>query len=66
MQEETFANWNGFFLHKLVSALKRVEYVTNRVQYIVLRGHRYNIVVFNIHAAMRIEAMIRKTVFMRN
>jgi len=53
MQEETtIANWEqGFFLHhRLGSALKRVEYVTSTVQYIVLRGHWHNIIVFNVRA----------------
>jgi hypothetical protein len=41
----------GFFVyHKIVSAVKRVEFVSNRMSYIVLRGHWCNIIVLNVHA----------------
>jgi len=40
-----------FFVHnKTVSAGKRDEFVGNRLSYIVLRGHRCNIIVINMHA----------------
>ena len=39
-----------FFVHcRIVRAVKRVEYVSNRVSYVVLRGHWCNIVL-NVHA----------------
>ena len=41
----------GFFVHhRLVSALKRVEFISYRMSYIVLRGHWCNIIVLNVHA----------------
>jgi len=41
----------GFFVHKrIVSAVKGVEFVSNRVYYIVLRGRWCNIIVLNVHA----------------
>ena len=41
----------GFFLHyRIVSAVKRVEFVSDRVSYIVLRGRWFNIIVLNVHA----------------
>jgi hypothetical protein len=42
----------GFFVHhRIASAVKRVEYVSERVSYIVLRGHWCNIIVLNVHAS---------------
>jgi hypothetical protein len=41
----------GFFVHRrIVSAVKRVEFVSYRLSYIVLRGRWCNIVVVNVHA----------------
>jgi endonuclease/exonuclease/phosphatase family metal-dependent hydrolase len=33
-----------------MSAVKRVEFVTDRMSYIILRGHWCNIIVLNVHA----------------
>jgi hypothetical protein len=41
----------GFFVHhRILSAVKRVEFVSDRVLYIVLRGRWCNIIVLNVHA----------------
>jgi hypothetical protein len=41
----------GFFVHKgIISAVRRVEFVSDRMSYIVLRGRWCNIVVLNMHA----------------
>ena len=40
----------GFFVHhRIVSAVMRVEFVNNRVSYIVLRGCQFNIIDINVH-----------------
>jgi len=39
-----------FVHHRIVSAVKRVEFVSNSVSYIVLRGCWCNIIVLNVHA----------------
>jgi hypothetical protein len=41
----------GFFVHKrIISALKRVEFVSDRMSYIILRGRWFDIVL-NVHAS---------------
>jgi hypothetical protein len=41
----------GFFVHKrIISAVKRVQFVTDRMSYIILRGHWCYKIVFNVHA----------------
>jgi hypothetical protein len=41
----------GFFVHhRIVSALKTVEFVSDKVSYIVLRCRWCNIVLLNMHA----------------
>ena len=40
----------GFFVnHGIVSAVKRVEFVSDRVLRIILEGHCCNIIVMNVH-----------------
>jgi hypothetical protein len=41
----------GFFVHKrIISAVKRVEFVSDRMSYIILRGRWCHINVLNVHA----------------
>jgi exonuclease III len=41
----------GFFVHKtIISAVRRVESVSDRMSYIILRGRWCNIIVVNVHA----------------
>jgi hypothetical protein len=40
-----------FFVHKrIISAVKKVEFVSDRMSYIILRGRWCNIIVLNVHA----------------
>ena len=39
-----------FIHHRTVSAVKRVEFVSDRMAHIVLRGRWCNIIVLNVHA----------------
>jgi hypothetical protein len=41
-----------FFLHhRIILAVRRVEFVSDRVSYIVLRGCWCNIIVMNVHSS---------------
>jgi hypothetical protein len=41
----------GVFVHKrITSAVKRVEFVNDRMLYIILRGRWFHIIVLNVHA----------------
>jgi exonuclease III len=41
----------GFFLYKkIISAVKRVEFISDRMSYIILRDYLCNIIVLNVHA----------------
>jgi hypothetical protein len=52
MEKEPKINWEqDFFVHhRIVSAIKRTEFVSDRMLYIVLRGHWCNIFALNVHA----------------
>jgi hypothetical protein len=48
---ETRELGTGFFIHKgIVSAVKWVEFISDRMSYIILRGRWCNIIVLNVHA----------------
>ena len=43
-----------------------MEFVSDRMSYIVLRGHWHNIIVSNARAPSEKKIMIQKKVYMRN
>jgi hypothetical protein len=55
-----------FVHHRTVSAVKRVEFVYDRLSYIVLRGRWCNIIVLNEHAPSEDKSDESKDRFMRN
>ena len=40
-----------FVKNSIVSAVKRVEFVSDKTSYIVLRGRSFNIIVWNVHTS---------------
>ena len=41
----------GFFIHKRIkSAVKKIEFISDRLSYLILRGRWYDIIVINTHA----------------
>jgi hypothetical protein len=41
----------GVFVHKrIISAVKRVEFISDRISYVILRGRWWDIIVLNVHA----------------
>jgi len=58
-----------FVRHRIISGVKRIEVVSDRVSYIVLRGCWCNVIVLNAHAPseeVRRKVIIQNTVFTRN
>ena len=56
----------SFVNQRIESAVKRVEFVSVRVSYIVLRGLWCNIIDLNVHAPSEEKSDEQKMVFMRN
>jgi hypothetical protein len=54
-----------FVHHRLVSAVKREEFVSDRMLYIVLRGRWYNIIALNVHAPSEEKSEYSKDIFIR-
>jgi len=55
-----------FVYHRIVSAVKNIELVSDRLSYTVLRGCWCNIIVLNVHAPSEQKSDESNTVFMRN
>jgi hypothetical protein len=56
---ENYQLGTGFFVHhRIVSAVKKAEFVSDRVSYIVLRCDWCNIIVLNVRAPSEKKVMI--------
>jgi hypothetical protein len=54
----------GFFVHhKIVSAVKSVECVSDRASYMVLGGHWCNIIALNVHVPSEEKSDVSKDSF---
>jgi hypothetical protein len=57
----------GFFVHhRIVSTVKKVEFVSNRMSYIVLRGRWFSTIVLNEHTPCEEKSDYSKDSFMMN
>jgi len=52
--------------HRLVSAVKRIEFVSDSFSHIVLRGRWLHIILVNVHAPSEEKSEELKDSFMRN
>jgi hypothetical protein len=54
----------GFFVHKrIVSVVRTVEFISDRMSYIILRGRWCNIIVLNVHAPCENTGAVEKDRF---
>jgi hypothetical protein len=54
----------GFFVYKrIISAVKRVEFVSDRMSYIILRGRWCHIIVLNIHAQTEDKTQLKDSFY---
>ena len=56
----------NFVPHSIVSVVRRVEFVSDRVSYITLRGRWCNILVLNVHGQSEENSDDSKENFIRN
>jgi len=59
---ENYQLGQDFLHHRIVSAIKRVDFFSDKVSYVVLRGGWFNIIVCNVHAPSEEKSEDLKTV----
>jgi hypothetical protein len=65
-RNENYQLGTGYFVqHRIISAVKRVQFVSDRVSYTVLRGCCCNIIVLNVHEPSEEKSNDLKDRFMR-
>jgi hypothetical protein len=65
--KDTHELGTGIFVHKIIIlAVKRTEFLSNRMSYIILRGCNFHIIVLNIHARTEDKIYDLKTASVRN
>jgi len=55
-----------FVHHKIALAIKKVDFASDTMSYIVLRGGWFNIIVLNVHVTSKEKSDDLKAVFMGN
>ena len=67
-KKKKIISWEQVFFvhHRIISAVKRVAFVSDRMSYIVLRGHWSNIIVLNVHATNEEKSFDSKDSFLKD
>jgi len=52
-KEAKIISWEQIFFvhHRIVSAVKRAKFISDKMSYTVLRGHWCNTIILNVHEA---------------
>ena len=66
IRKSSIGNRIFFVHHRIVPAATRVDFVSDRVSYTVLRGSWCNIIVLNVHTPSEEKSDDSKDSFMRN
>jgi hypothetical protein len=51
----------SFVRERIISAVEMVEFVTDRMSYVILRGRWCDVIVLNVHAPTKTKFIIQKT-----
>jgi hypothetical protein len=61
-KEMIIINWGQVFFvqQRIISAVMRVEFVSDTLSYIVLRGRWFNIILLNVHAPSEEKSEVKR------